>query len=152
MYEYKAIVDRVIDGDTLDADIYLGFDVVLPRQRIRLWGMDTPESRTRNKEEKVRGLLSKSYLLAMTPIGSVVRLQSRDRGKFGRILGVLFAGDDETKSVNQRMCDDGYAVEYFGGNKDGLEAQHMLNRQKLIDQGVLDPKILTKHEKGKRKK
>jgi len=140
MYEYKAVVDRIIDGDTLDADIWLGFDVVLPKQRIRLWGIDTPESRTRNKEEKVRGLLSKAYLIALAPVGSTLRLQSRDKGKFGRILGVIFAGADET-SINQRMCDSGYAVPYHGGNKDALETLHMQNRTRLIEQGILPAKV-----------
>ena len=77
MYEYKAIVTRVIDGDTIDVDIQLGFDVVLAKQRIRLLGIDTPESRTRDKEEKVRGLLSKDFVLNNCAVGSTIRLQSR---------------------------------------------------------------------------
>ena len=135
MYEYKVTLDRVIDGDTVDVDIQLGFKVVLSKQRIRLHGIDTPESRTRNKEEKVRGLLSKEYLKNICE-SSTIRLRSKDRGKFGRILGVLYQ-DDETISINQRMCDDGYAVPYFGGNKDELEALHMNNKQKLIEKGIL---------------
>ena len=74
MYEYKAKVQRVIDGDTIDVDIWLGFDVVLPKQRVRLYGIDTPESRTRNKEEKVRGLLSKQYLKSICPKGRTIIL------------------------------------------------------------------------------
>jgi micrococcal nuclease len=136
MYEYKVTLDRVIDGDTVDVDIQLGFKVVLSKQRIRLHGIDTPESRTRNKEEKVRGLLSKEYLKNICE-SSTIRLRSKDRGKFGRILGVLYQ-DDETISINQRMCDDGYAVPYFGGNKDELEALHMNNKQKLIEKGILE--------------
>ena len=136
MYEYKVTLDRVIDGDTVDVDIQLGFKVVLSKQRIRLHGIDTPESRTRNKEEKVRGLLSKEYLKNICE-SSTIRLRSKDRGKFGRILGVLYQ-DDETISINQRMCDDGYAVPYFGGNKDELEALHMKNKQKLIEKGILE--------------
>jgi micrococcal nuclease len=135
MYEYKVTLDRVIDGDTVDVDIQLGFKVVLSKQRIRLHGIDTPESRTRNKEEKVRGLLSKEYLKNICE-SSTIRLLSKDRGKFGRILGILYQ-DDETVSINQRMCDDGYAVPYFGGNKDELEALHMNNKQKLIEKGIL---------------
>ena len=136
MYEYKVTLDRVIDGDTVDVDIQLGFKVVLSKQRIRLHGIDTPESRTRNKEEKVRGLLSKEYLKNICE-SSTIRLRSKDRGKFGRILGILYQ-DDETVSINQRMCDDGYAVPYFGGNKDELESLHMINKQKLIEKGVLE--------------
>ena len=136
MYEYKVTVDRVIDGDTVDVDVHLGFNVVLSKQRVRLHGIDTPESRTRNKEEKVRGLISKEYLKNICESSSI-RLQSKDRGKFGRILGVLYK-DNETISINQKMCEEGYAVPYFGGNKDELEALHMLNKQKLIENGVLE--------------
>jgi|TARA_R100000781_G_scaffold45408_1_gene30753 micrococcal nuclease len=136
MYEYKVTVDRVIDGDTVDVDIHLGFNVVLSKQRVRLHGIDTPESRTRNKEEKVRGLISKEYLKNICESSSI-RLKSKDRGKFGRILGVLYK-DDETISINQKMCEEGFAVPYFGGNKDELEALHMINKQKLINQGLLE--------------
>ena len=136
MYEYKITLDRVIDGDTVDVDIHLGFNVVLSKQRIRLHGIDTPESRTRNKEEKVRGLISKEYLKNICESSSI-RLKSKDRGKFGRILGVLYK-DDETISINQKMCEEGFAVPYFGGNKDELEALHMINKQKLINQGLLE--------------
>jgi micrococcal nuclease len=137
MYEYKAKVLRVIDGDTLDADIQLGFSVVLSKQRIRLYGIDTPESRTRNKEEKVRGLISKEYLKDICPKESIIRLKSKERGKFGRILGIIYESD-ECVSINQRMCDDGYAVPYFGGNKDELISLHMNNKQKLIEKGILE--------------
>ena len=136
MYEYKVTVDRVIDGDTVDVDVHLGFNVILSKQRVRLHGIDTPESRTRNKEEKVRGHISKEYLKNACE-SSTIRLQSKDRGKFGRILGVLYK-DNETISINQKMCEEGYAVPYFGGNKDELEALHMLNKQKLIENGVLE--------------
>tara|TARA_R110000824_G_C14933999_1_gene649080 strand:+ start:53 stop:469 length:417 start_codon:yes stop_codon:yes gene_type:complete len=137
MYEYKAEVDRVVDGDTIDVNIWLGFDVVLPKQRIRLFGIDTPESRTRNKEEKIRGLLSKHYLEDICPKGKFLRLESKERGKFGRILGILYL-DSDNININQKMCDDNYAVPYFGGNKDGLEGLHMENKQRLIQLGVLE--------------
>ena len=76
MYEYSCTVTRIVDGDTLDVDIDLGFSVVLKKQRIRMLGIDTPESRTRNKEEKVRGLLSKKFLVDLCPIGSKIRLST----------------------------------------------------------------------------
>ena len=69
MYEYKVKVVHIVDGDTIDVDIDLGFKTVLTKRRIRLYGIDTPESRTRNKEEKQRGLISKKYLLLKCPIG-----------------------------------------------------------------------------------
>ena len=137
MYEYKAVVVKIIDGDTIDVDVHLGFDVVLSKQRVRLHGIDTPESRTRNKEEKVRGLLSKEYLRDQCPKGSTIRLSSKERGKFGRILGVIYREDD-CISINQRMCEDNYAVPYSGGNKDEIEALHMVNKQKLIEKGILE--------------
>ena len=137
MYEYKATVVRIIDGDTIDVDVHLGFDVILSKQRVRLHGIDTPESRTRNKEEKIRGLLSKDYLKSNCYVGSTIRLKSKERGKFGRILGVIYK-DDNTISMNQIMCEEGFAVPYFGGNKDKLEELHMINKQKLIEKGLLE--------------
>ena len=136
MYEYKALVTRVIDGDTIDVDIHLGFDVVLSKQRIRLYGIDTPESRTRNKEEKIRGLISKDYVKDNCYVGSTIRLQSKERGKFGRILGVIYK-DGDTISMNQKMIEEGFAVPYTGGNKEELDALHEANKQKLIEKGLL---------------
>ena len=136
MYEYNCEVTRILDGDTLDVTIDLGFSTKLVKQRIRMLGIDTPESRTRTLEEKARGLLSKQYLKDMCPVGSTIRLISHSKGKFGRILGEIFTKDSET-SINKIMCDEGYAVEYFGGNKDELEAMHQVNKEKLIAKGVL---------------
>ena len=136
MYQYNCTVTKIIDGDTLDVDIDLGFSVKLTKQRIRMMGIDTPESRTRNLEEKKRGLISKQYLLDKCPIGSTIRLVSHDKGKFGRILGSIYTEASE-KSINKIMCDEGFAVEYYGGNKDDLEEQHQINKQKLIDKGLL---------------
>jgi micrococcal nuclease len=136
MYQYNCTVTRIIDGDTLDVDIDLGFSVKLTKQRIRMMGIDTPESRTRNLEEKKRGLISKQYLLDKCPIGSTIRLVSHDKGKFGRILGSIYT-DASEQSINKIMCDEGFAVEYYGGSKDDLEEQHQINKQKLIDKGLL---------------
>ena len=136
MYQYNCTVTRIIDGDTLDVDIDLGFSVKLIKQRIRMMGIDTPESRTRNLEEKKRGLISKQYLLDKCPIGSTIRLVSHDKGKFGRILGSIYTEASE-QSINKIMCDEGFAVEYYGGSKDDLEEQHQINKQKLIDKGLL---------------
>ncbi len=136
MYEYKAIVTRVIDGDTIDVDIQLGFDVILSKQRVRLYGIDTPESRTRDKEEKIRGLLSKDYLKDNCYVGSTIKLKSKEKGKFGRILGVIYK-DGDSISMNQRMIEEGFAVPYTGGNKEELEALHEANKQKLIEKGLL---------------
>lgn len=140
MYTYKCTVTKVIDGDTIDVDIQLGFNVILYKQRVRLYGIDTPESRTRNLEEKARGLLSKQYVLDNAPVGSTITLESLGKGKFGRILGNIWSGGEEINpdtSINKRMCLEGFAVEYFGGNKDELEAQHMENKEILISKGLL---------------
>jgi len=136
MYEYFCEVTRIVDGDTLDVDIDLGFATKLTKQRIRMLGIDTPESRTRDLEEKARGLLSKKFLLSTCPIGSTIRLRSHGKGKFGRILGEIFTPEGEV-SINKQMCDEGYAVEYYGGNKDELVAKHQANKEKLIAKGVL---------------
>ena len=114
MYEYKCNITRVVDGDTVDAEIDCGFDIVF-KSRIRLYGIDSPESRTRDKEEKVKGLaakewLSKEFYDAVDPI----ELQSHGKGKFGRILGEFFINGI---NINQSMIDNGHAVEYHGGKR-----------------------------------
>ena len=139
LYNYKATVIRVIDGDTFDCVLDLGFDVKLHKQRVRLAGIDTPESRTRDKEEKKRGLLSKNYLLLKCPIGEYVTLKSHGVGKFGRILGELFEYNkhEDTMSINQEMCDEGYAAPYFGQSKEEIQEIHQANKQILIEKGLL---------------
>ena len=104
-------------------------------------GIDTPESRTRNLEEKARGLLSKQYMIDKCPVGSTITLHSLDRGKFGRILGEIWEDGieaHEDNTLNKRMCLEGFAVEYYGGSKDGLEAKHMENKEILIAKGLLN--------------
>lgn len=137
MYQYSVKVVKVIDGDTIDVDIDLGFSVVLAKQRVRLHGIDTPESRTRDKEEKVRGLLSKAFLLALCPIGSTIHLHSHGKGKFGRILGEIYEVDDKLVSINKKMCDEAFAVPYFGQSKEDIEELHAANRTILIEKGIL---------------
>ena len=139
MYEYKVKVVKVIDGDTIDVDIDLGFNTTLTKKRIRLYGMDTPESRTRDKEEKVRGLLSKEHLLLKCPIGGYVTLKSHGVGKFGRILGELFEYNkhEDSLSINQQMCDEAYAAPYFGQSKEEIKEIHQANRLILIRKGLL---------------
>ena len=138
MYTYKADVVKIIDGDTIDVNIHLGFNVILYKQRIRLMGIDTPESRTRNLEEKARGLLSKQYVVDRCPVGSNIMIESLDRGKFGRILGNIWAADTEEvtadNTINKNMIK---AVEYYGGNKDALGAAHAANKKILIEKGLL---------------
>ena len=115
MYEYKGIIRRVVDGDTVDITLDLGFDI-LYNNRIRLLGIDTPESRTRDLEEKKLGLAAKDRVKELCPVGSTVTVKTTKdgRGKFGRILGEIYVGD---VNVNQLLIEEGHAVEYFGGKK-----------------------------------
>ena len=112
-FVYNAILDRVIDGDTIDVTLDLGFDVMLHKQRVRLAGIDTPESRTRNLEEKALGLKAKERLTELC-VGSF-KIQSLGKGKYGRILGIPFTED--VKSICELLIVEGHAVEYWGGTK-----------------------------------
>ena len=117
MYEYNATVTHVVDGDTMDVTLDLGFDI-LYNNRIRLVGINTPESRTRDLEEKKRGLAAKDRVLELCPVGGdvVLRTSKDGKGKFGRILGEIFV-PGVVQSVNQLLIEEGHAVEYFGGKK-----------------------------------
>ena len=146
MYEYKCKVLRVVDGDTVDVDIDLGFGVWLHRERVRVMGIDTPESRTRDKVEKKFGLAAKSHVKDMLPIGSIQILKTEveksgedAKGKFGRILGdfLLDQDDGSIKRLTEIMIEDGHAVPYFGGSKEEVDAAHMRNRERLIEEGVV---------------
>ena len=132
MFQYKAIITRVIDGDTVDCNIDLGFSVILFKQCIRLFGIDTPESRTRDKVEKKYGLLAKQYLKDfIKAAGNTVQIETskEKRGKFGRILGKLV--NEKGECVNDIMCEIGHAAPYFGQSKADIAAQHIENRAKI---------------------
>jgi micrococcal nuclease len=139
MYEYKCKILRVVDGDTVDIDIDLGFGVWLKKERVRMMGIDTPESRTRDKEEKKFGLAAKDFVKSKMPVGSVQILKTEidrsgedKKGKFGRILGD-FLFDDER--LTDMMVAEGHAVAYFGGSKEEIQMKHMANREKLLREG-----------------
>jgi len=151
MYEYNVTITKVVDGDTVDVDINLGFGMVYKKQRVRLMGIDTPESRTRDLVEKLFGKASKAHLISILESSETeVTLVSHDKGKFGRILGELFVGylDDnlvETRiSVNQKLIDDHHAVEYTGANKDTTTAQHLEHRKLLIANGTVTQEQIDK--------
>ena len=122
MYTYKIKLDRVIDGDTIDAKIDLGFDISV-KKRIRFMGINTPESRTRDLEEKARGLAAKDRLKAILEGAKIIQLCSHGVGKYGRCLGEVFIDvvDGQEKltieSVNELLIKEGHAVEYFGGKR-----------------------------------
>ena len=139
MWTYRAKVVRVIDGDTVDVDIDLGFGIWQKNERVRIMGIDTPESRTRNKIEKKFGLAAKAKLKSIlgkiTVLKTTINKKGVDmKGKFGRVLGDFLQND---KSVAKTMCETGHAVAYFGGAKANTQKQHMKNRKKLVAQGVV---------------
>ena len=148
MYEYRATVRKIVDGDTVDVDIDLGFGVVLTDERVRIMGIDTPESRTRDKVEKQFGLAAKKRLKEMldNKSGPILKTQiNRDgedmRGKFGRVLGdftVYHAPTDSWRMVTDIMVEEGHAVAYFGGSKEEIQDKHMANRKKLIREGLIN--------------
>ncbi len=145
MYDYNCTIDRVVDGDTVDVDIDLGFGIVMKSQRVRIIGIDTPESRTRDLIEKQFGLASKKRAEELLPVGEkFVLLTQLDRkgdvatGKFGRILGDFQIGDTTFAKI---MLEEGQAAPYEGGSKEELEAIMMANRERLLTEGtvVLNP-------------
>ena len=114
MYEYRVFLDRVVDGDTVDVHIDLVFDVLLTSQRIRLYGLDTWESRTRDLEVKAKGLLAKEFTKQMIQEANQIILISHERGKYGRILGELIC---DGVNLNEALIENGHAVKYYGGKK-----------------------------------
>ena len=129
MHEYKVNVLRVVDGDTVDVDIDLGFSTWLKKQRIRLYGIDTPESRTRDLEEKKYGLAAKEFLTKWTGAGELtIKTHKDERGKFGRILGEIYAFKT---NVNDKMVYEHHAVPYHGQSKEEIEEEHLANRKKV---------------------
>lgn len=140
MYEYRVKVNRVIDGDTVDVDIDLGFGIWLTDERVRIMGIDTPESRTRDKVEKKFGLAAKARLKELLGKTAVLKTQiSKNgedmKGKFGRVLGDFVAPDG--RMITEIIIEEGHGVPYFGGSKQEVQAQHMKNRERLIAEGVV---------------
>ena len=120
-FYYNCTLVRVIDGDTIDVDIDLGFSVWV-RKRVRLVNIDTWESRTRDKEEKKKGLAAKARLKELIKENkNQFIIISHGLGKFGRVLGEIFLDDD--RNVNDILIEEGHAYEYHGGNKDEARAK-----------------------------
>ena len=154
MYEYSCTLVRVIDGDTVDVDIDLGFDIILKNQRVRLAGIDTPESRTSDLEEKKYGLAAKKFLVEHLAYNNpnnklILRTTIYDaKGKFGRILGEIFNlygaipstrdvdNPGSTPSANQLLIDNSHAVKYHGQSKEDIAETHLTNRKLVnLDEG-----------------
>ena len=137
--KYDVTVIKVVDGDTVDVDIDLGFGVTLKDERVRIMGIDTPESRTRDKVEALFGEAAKARLKdLMKDGGKLITTEDKKgedmKGKFGRILGDFEVGD---KRVTDIMIEEGHAVAYFGGSKEEIQMKHMANREKLLREGVI---------------
>ena len=110
MYKYEATVRRWVDGDTVDVDIDLGFGIIFHNQRIRLYGIDAYESRTRDLDEKEKGLAATAFVNEMAPVGSKVTLITYKEGKYGRILGEIFIDGDT--NLNMLLTEKGHAERY----------------------------------------
>jgi micrococcal nuclease len=138
MYEYGCQVTRVVDGDTIDVILDLGFSI-LHKCRVRLYGIDTPESRTRDLDEKARGKLASKFLEDAINGGKKVILRSKlkdSKGKYGRVLGEIIV---DGININVSMIENYLAVKYYGQSKTDVEAEHIMNRFKLIELGVFNP-------------
>jgi micrococcal nuclease len=138
MHEYKVNILKVVDGDTVDVDIDLGFGMWLRKERVRVMGIDTPESRTSDPVEKVFGLAAKNRLISLLGAEAILQTQVSKKGqdmkgKFGRILGNF-------TSINGEKCAsilirEGHAVLYTGGSKENVASQHLANRERLVREG-----------------
>lgn len=140
--EYDIDVVKIVDGDTVNVDIYLGFGVCLKNERVRIVGIDTPESRTSDDVEKLFGRAAKKRLIELLQNGATLVTTENNsgddtRGKFGRVLG-----DFRVKTLNRLVTDilieEGYGVAYFGGSKSTIRQQHLNNRERLLREGVVD--------------
>ena len=140
MYEYRCKVNKVIDGDTVDVDIDLGFGIILTDERVRIMGIDTPESRTRDKIEKLFGLASKKRLKELLSKQCVLKTEINKngedmKGKFGRVLGDFVASDG--RMITDILIKEGYAVPYHGQSKNDIRDAHMTNRIKLLSECII---------------
>ena len=142
MYEYKCKIRKVVDGDTVDIDIDLGFGVWLNDERVRIMGIDTPESRTSDPIEKIFGMAAKERVQHLLSNESVLISKVKGdgneemRGKFGRILGDFRLQDGDT--LTSKLMGEGHAVAYNGGNKEKIQPKHLENRQRLVSEGKVD--------------
>ncbi len=135
MYEYNCKIVRVIDGDSIIIDIDLGFSHWIHNESIRLYGVDTPECRTRYAEEKAAGLLAKEFVEEALHVGGTYTLTTKEKGKFGRYLGTIYLTDKT--SINAALVKERLAVPYFGQSKVRVREAHLANRKFLKEKGWL---------------
>ena len=141
MWEYRCKIRNVVDGDTVDVDIDLGFGLELKDERVRIKGIDTPESRTSDEVEDIFGEAAKARTKELLPEGSTQILitelnkEGEDmKGKFGRILGDFVVGNT---TFTEKMIQENHAVRYEGQSKDDIQAEHLRNRNLLIEAGIV---------------
>lgn len=152
MYEYRATVIHVVDGDTVDVDIDLGFGIELKNERVRIMGIDTPESRTLDRVEKLFGKLATARVEELLQGGDEVVLKTEVnkhgedmKGKFGRILGDFVVNG---RMLTDILVEEGHAVKYHGQDKEEISSAHLLNRKKLLAEGkVTDLQIKDAEER-----
>jgi len=145
MWEYRCKIVHIVDGDTVDVDIDLGFGVIIQDERVRIKGIDTPESRTRDLIEKQFGKAATERCHELLPVGSTQVLLSElnkegedMKGKFGRVLGDFVIGNT---TYTETLITEHLAVRYEGQAKEEIEAEHLRNREILLESGkvTLDP-------------
>ena len=134
---YKCVIQRIVDGDTVDVNIDLGFGIWLYKERVRVAGIDTPEKRTRDKVEKIFGLAATAKAHTLIPEGSncIIRTRRDKAGKYGRTMGD-FVLEDGTLYTDV-MIETHHAVPYEGQAKADIEAAHLVNREILIESGEI---------------
>ena len=143
MYEYRCAVLKVVDGDTVDVDIDLGFGVWVRNERVRIMGIDTPESRTSDRVEKLFGKAAKERVIGLLSGDVILKTQvdkngSDMKGKFGRILGdFIVEKNGKEMMLTDVMIEEGHAVAYFGGSKEEIQIKHEANRQKLLREEIV---------------
>ena len=135
MYEYNCKIERVVDGDSIIVDIDLGFGLWIHGESIRLFGVDCPECRSRDKKEKAAGLAAKDFVTRRLQHGGTYTLTTKEKGKFGRYLGVI-SFEDGT-SINAALVEENLAVAYHGQNKELIESAHKENYKKLKEKGIV---------------
>ena len=136
MYEYNCRILKVVDSDTIDVDIDLGFNISLFNQRIKLKGINTPESRTRNLEEKKFGFLTKEMVQSYCSVGKTLSLRTSkdEREQFGCLLGefmVYHIKNDAYQTLNSILVEEGYAVEDHGQSEEEIKEKQFFNRERL---------------------
>jgi micrococcal nuclease len=142
--EYDINIIKVIDGDTVDVDIDLGFNICLRNERVRIIGIDAPESRTSDPLEKLFGLAAKKKVYELLIGGGKLitteNTKGEDmRGKYGRILGDFRTSNG--RMLTEILISEGYCVPYHGGSKDDIKDLHLINRERLLDEGIVSKEV-----------